>query len=44
MRIGVTAASVEIQRERERERVRYPVVRLVAWLSDELARRLGYAE
>jgi hypothetical protein len=40
MRIGVTAASVEIQRER----VRYPVVRLVAWLSDELARRLGYAE
>jgi hypothetical protein len=26
------------------ERVRYPVVRLVATLSDELARRLGYAE
>ena len=26
------------------DRVRYPVVRLGAWLSDELARRLGYTE
>jgi hypothetical protein len=39
MRIGVTANVGG-----DPERVRYPVVRLVAWLSDELARRLGYAE
>jgi len=35
MRIGVTANVGG-----DPERVRYPVVRLVAWLSDELARRV----
>ena len=39
MRIAVTADVGG-----DPERVRYPIVRLVAWLSDELARRLGYAE
>ena len=39
MRIGVTANVGG-----DPERVRYPVVRLVGRLSDELARRLGYAE
>jgi hypothetical protein len=39
MRIGVTANVGG-----DPERVRYPVVRFVALLSDELARRLGYAE
>ncbi|MDT5304072.1 MAG: hypothetical protein QOG79_7616 [Mycobacterium sp.] len=39
MRIGVTANVGA-----DPERVRYPDVRFVALLSDELARRLGYAE
>ena len=39
MRIGVTANVGG-----DPDRVRYPVGRLGAWLSDELARRFGYAE
>ena len=39
MRIGVTADVGG-----DPERARYPIVRLVAWLSDELVRRVGYAE
>ena len=39
MRIGVTANVGG-----DPERVRYTIVLLVAWLSDELARRLGYVD
>jgi hypothetical protein len=41
---GLRAPRVTANVGGDPERVRYPVVRLMAWLSDEVARRLGYAE